>query len=259
MTIDKLMYDWLKTEITDLVREGDKSTNLEPPIIKYMSGGFARRAEAGSAESWPNSQVRIRVEHQSSDAYNADAMDAAADTVIAALADEVPSLSGYVATPLSLAVEPPAVDTNAVTYRDIVFLTSISKGFAVAPITGGEGSVSIVGLAGTGLGFGSSTTATADYECTDESQTVETVGLSMPRCSGYIDWMLADSTTPLPVVGSTVSAVFAHTTDFAWVESIKIGSVTPRVVVRDQTEYQTARFGFHVDSAASPFFTGTTA
>ncbi|MCP4645606.1 MAG: hypothetical protein GY851_34495, partial [bacterium] len=186
MSLDKLMYDWLATEISGLIREGDKSTNIEPPVVMYMSGGFARRAEAGSAESWPNSQVRIRVEHQSADAFNDDAIHTAADAVIAALSGEVPSLAGYVATPLSLAVEPPATDTNAVTYRDIVFLTSISKGFAVAPITGGEGSVSIVGLAGTGLGFGSSTTATADYECTDESQTVETVGLSMPRCSGYI-------------------------------------------------------------------------
>lgn len=259
MTLDKLMYEWLAGEVSGLIREGDQHTNVEPPTIEYVPTTFARRAEYGSAESYPNTQIRIRVRHGSDGAYNNDEMDGAAQSVIDTLSGATPSLTGYVASDLELAFEPGAQDNEEITYRDILFLTTISKGFSTTPLVGGDGSVSIVGLAGLALGYQATVQAPVDYRCTSYTDTTENVSIGIPRVTVVIDWVLADSVTPMPVVGSSVSVIFAFGTNFAWVDTMKISALTPRLVTRDKNDFQTIRIVGHVTAATSPFITGDAA
>lgn len=259
MTLDKLMYDWLATQVSGLLREEDENTNVEPPLIEYISTRFPRRPEAGDAESYPSVQIRIRVRYTSGQAFNSDKIETAVDSVISDLTGQTPSLSGYVALPLSLAIEDNTKSNEQLTYKDVVFLTTIAKGFAETPLVGGEGTATIVGLDGTSLGFVASVAAQADYQCSSDTETIETVSFTMPRATVFINWILADTVTPLPVVGSTVSVVFAHGTNYSWVESVKIARIDTQVQTRNDTQYQTARFTCHVDNADSPFFTGDAA
>lgn len=261
MTLDALMYEWLKTKVSDLGRLEDPRDEKEPPRLLYRSTLFPRRNAAGSAEVYPSAVIVIRAEHKANTAFNnsGGALDTAVDSVLTALSGQSPVLLGYETTPLEPAAQPRVERRGDLVWKDIPFFVTIASGFAQTPITGGEGAVSIVGLDGQAKRYVTERVCSVEYEETGVTETVETVNLSRPRVSGYIDWILADSDTPLPVAGAEVSAVFAVHATHSWVDTIKINRIQHRVEVENTTELQIARIYFHVDSPTSPFFTGVAA
>lgn len=265
MSLDHLLFTDLEAQVSTpsvgLVRGVDSDDlSVEPPRIEYLPTSFTPQNIDASTLVYENVPVRIRVRSVRDIAYNESdigQLDTLCAGVISDLSGHTPTIAGYQITrPLELPAEPSAQLSGNNLVRDLVFFLSMTKGFSVAPIYGGEGSASIAGYSGTAKQYQLEARTTVDYAFTDDTDTVEQAELGYTRVSGTIDFYPPSNNAPVPVSSSTVSASFALNSSFAWTESIKINGVRMINNLDDPERPLLVRVSFVIDNASSPMITG---